>query len=202
MQTAIHALSTQKPTSSAELTPAQQDEIATLFDRLGGQLGAKMADLYAGVSPAIVQAEWAAGLSGFRRSELERGLAACRTRVFPPTLGEFTNLCRPALDPEIAWMEAASGMAARAEGMRGDWSHPAVFRTALAFVFDLRQRSYKECRKAWTFALQREFSHGWLKDVPEAPQQIAREKPKVRGPNKAEAEKIASILGRPVPVQV
>lgn len=201
MKTAISQLSTSNLASSPERqgpvsTPLNGEQVGQVFKRLQAQLGAKLADLYAGVKPEDVRQEWAAALGGYRNEEIIRGLDACRTRAFAPNLGEFLNLCRPALDPEIAWMEALDGIKARAAGERGEWSHPAVFRAAQSFVFELRSKSFKECKKNWAFVLQREFSRGWIKDVPEAPLQIPHMPSKPGKPSPEVLAKIKSILGR------
>lgn len=177
----------------APLTPAQ---IGIVFSRLNAQLGAKVADLYAGVPPETVRAEWSAALGGFRDEEIMTGLDACRRRIFAPTLGEFLNLCRPALDPEIAWLEAAEGLRARSNGQQGDWSHPAVFRAACAMGFELRGKSFKECRKLWTLVLEREFARGWGKDVPPAPLLIPRMPSAPAKPSGTVLDKINEILGK------
>lgn len=188
------------PASSGNAGPAvaplTDQQIGHVFGRLNAQLGAKLADLWAGVPVAQVRAEWAAGLGGFKDAEIMRGLDACRTRAFAPNLGEFLNLCRPALDPEIAWMEACEGLKERSAGRKGEWSHPAVFRAALSFVFELKARSFKECRKTWTYTLQREFSRGWLKDVPEAPLQIPLAPHKPGKPSPEVQARINQILGK------
>src|SRR6186713_2651596 len=119
----LQSLSTYKPASSQTLArPLPLKVVEHVFDRLKGQFGGKLADLWAPVLhvpaarpgdpqpldvPNIVEREWMDGLAGFRRHELERGCTACSDgRIFPPTLGEFKLLCRPCLDPEWAWHEA------------------------------------------------------------------------------------------------
>lgn len=199
MKTAISQLSTSNPVSSPDRqvsVPLSGEQVGQVFKRLQAQLGAKLADLYAGVKPEDVRQEWAAALGGYRNEEIIRGLDACRTRAFAPNLGEFLNLCRPALDPEIAWMEAVEGLKARAGGERGDWSHPAVFRAAQSFAFELRGKSFKECKKSWTFVLQREFSRGWISEVPDAPLQIPHMPAKAGKPSPEVLAKIREILGR------
>jgi len=159
MQTAIAALSTSKPTSLPEALPRRW--VARVFERLSGQLGTKMADLYAGVPPDVVQGEWGEGLAGFHEVELQRGIAACRTRVFAPTLGEFLRLCRPALDPEAAFYEAGDCLRERDAGEVGAWTHPAVWRAACTMSMEVRAGDYKACRVRWAHVLNREFAEGW-----------------------------------------
>jgi hypothetical protein len=147
--------------------PLPLPAVARLFERMRGQMGAKLADLLAGANIDVVQQEWAAGLAGFSREELSRGLSAVRQRRFAPTLGEFLQLCRPALDPEYAFLEAQDGLRARAVGELGVWTHPAVWRAASAMSFDVKNGTFQQLRKRWERALEREFSRGWGDDVPQ-----------------------------------
>jgi len=189
MQSAMNALSTSKPTLSAEALP--QRWVARIFERLSGQLGAKMADLYAGVPPAVVQGEWCEGLAGFQAAEIERGLAACRTRVFAPTLGEFLRLCRPCLDHEVAFHEAGDCLRQRDAGQVGSWSHPAVWRAACTMSMEVRAGDYKACRSRWGYTLQREIEAGWG-DVP-APAVRIEHNAKVGPPPADVRERLAQL---------
>jgi hypothetical protein len=158
------------PTSSVDTQPRDKPKgqkwIDMLFTRLNAQLGGKMADLFVGVQLIDLKTEWAMGLAGFTSDEIERGLLAMARRTFAPTLGEFSVLCRPCLEPEVAWTEASEGLRVREGGDMGQWSHPAVYRAAMLMHYEIRQRSFKEFRKSWDCALQREFAKGWVADVP------------------------------------
>ena len=135
--------------------------IERIFLRLSAQLGAKVADLYAGVPPDAVKAEWGMALADFRPEEIQRGLAACATRVFAPTLGEFARVCRPCLDPETAFYEAKEGLRARERGEVGVWSHPAVYRAARQRQWEIAHYPYDKLRKEWGLLLERELRAGW-----------------------------------------
>lgn len=158
--------------------------VARVFDRLSGQLGTKMAALYDGVPPAVVQAEWAAGLACFHVSEIERGIKACSERSFAPVLGEFLRMCRPALDPEWAFYEAADGLRQRDAGEFGKWSHPAVWRAAGRMSMEVHAGDWKAHRARWTYTLRAEFDVGWS-DIP-APAVRIENTAKVGGPPTAE----------------
>lgn len=187
------ALSMSKPSLSAE--PLPQRWVARIFDRLTAQLGAKVADLYAGVPAENVQAEWSEALAGFTPAEIERGVRACQTRVFAPTLGEFVRLCRPGLDPELAWFEACEGMKARELGAPGEWTHPAVYRAAGQFAYELKTAGFAQMRRRWEWTLQREFAKGWGEDVP-APTQRIEHKPTLRQPTEAERKALAALRAK------
>ena len=87
-----------------------------------------MAELYKGVHPDLVMTEWAVAMVNFSADEIATGLDACQTRKFVPTLGEFLQLCRPSLDPEVAWHEAQDSLAARRQGAvgSGQWAHDLI----------------------------------------------------------------------------
>lgn len=186
------ALSMPNPASSAEPAPAPRRWVARVFERLGGQLGAKVADLYANQNPEAVQEEWAAGMAGLHPEEIARGIAACRERVFAPTLGEFLNLCRPGLNPEWAWHEAADCLRQRDAGQRGDWSHPAIWRTACTMSPEVRGGDYQRNRTRWIYTLRREFAAGWGDGVPPPAMRVTHNAA-VRGPGAKEREALASL---------
>lgn len=196
MDLASQALSTlTHGSSTAEREqPVPETWVERIFTRLTAQLGSKVADLYGGIDPAVVKTEWCEALAGFDPSEIARGIEACRTRVFAPTLGEFLRLCRPALDPEIAWIEAVAAMQERAQGKTGEWSHPAVYRAAHQMAYELRTGSFKDHRKRWEWLLNREFPKGWLLGVPKPTAAIGYQPDAgCRLPNEGERQKLADL---------
>ncbi len=173
-------------------TPLPKSAIEHLFERFTAQLGSKVADLWAGVPPEHIHAEWGVALADFRPEEIDRGLRSCQTRQFAPTLGEFTRLCRPALDAEVAFLEAGAGLRARDTGEVGVWTHPAVFRAACTMSVEVRAGSWRESRKRWEWALARELEAGWRKDVPPPPLRIAADV-RTGPPPKAIREALAKL---------
>ena len=156
---------------------APQKSVGQLFGLLKGQLGSKMDDLYARVDPEVVQREWAQGLFEFTTEEVARGVAACRGRKFAPTLGEFLHLCRPCLDPEMAWHEAQDGLSVRRQGEMGTWSHPAVWRAAGVMREQLLHGHFKGHRNRWEHVLCAEFAKGFVEAVPAVPVAAIVDKP-------------------------
>jgi hypothetical protein len=142
--------------------------VEDLFARLTAIVGSAMGTVYAGADPELVKSEWAEALAGFSAEEVKRGLAATRTRRFPPNLPEFLHLCRPALDPEVAWHEADAGMRAHAAQQAFDWSHPAVFWAAREFAYELRTSNFTACRKRWEPTLAAMWSLRAWPAVPDA----------------------------------
>lgn len=184
------ALSMPNPDSS-EAKAIPKTWTARVFDRLAGQLGSRMAALYDGVAVETVQAEWAAALADYQPTEIARGLAACAERSFAPVLGEFLRLCRPALDPEWAFYEAADGLRQRDDGEMGQWSHPAVFRAACAMGMEVRSGDWKVNRARWTYTLRREFEAGWS-TIP-APVMRVEHHAEVRAPSEAQKAELARL---------
>jgi hypothetical protein len=162
------------PSHASSVNPIGQRWTAQVFDRLGGQMGGKLEALYGDISPAMVQAEWSQALSGFTSDEVERGLLACQTRMFAPTLGEFLHLCRPSLDGDIAWTEAEEGLKARRQGEMGVWSHPAVYRAACVMSDALHQGNFKGNRNRWEHILRTEFAKGFVELVPPVPLAVTK----------------------------
>lgn len=175
MQHLTNAISSMPlPGSSTEVASAPQAVpirwIERLFERLAAILGARMADIVAGCDPEAVKREWSEALGGFTDTDLVRGIQAVRTRKFPPNLPEFLHLCRPALDPEIAWIEAEQGLAAHARHERFAWSHPAVYWSASAMQFEIRSGSFKEHRKRWEAVTAAEWRKGAWASPPDPTQ--------------------------------
>lgn len=143
--------------------------VEDLFERLSAILGGAMSNVYASADPVRVKAEWAEALGGFSADEVKRGLAACRTRKFAPNLGEFLHLCRPALDPEIGFIEAEKGLRAHADGIAFAWSHPAVYWAARGMAYEVRGTAYAHIRKRWEHHLAEHFAVGRWAPIPAAP---------------------------------
>lgn len=155
--------------------------VEDLFGRLAAILGARLADVFAGADTDAVKAEWAQALLGFSGPEIKRGLAATRThsaRGFAPNLPEFLHLCRPSLDPEVAWDEGHLGMKARADAQAFDWSHPAVYWAARDFGHELRVgEPFAKHRKRWEVRLAEWFAAGRWAAIPEVKQRLEAPQP-------------------------
>lgn len=147
--------------------------VARLISKLQIMYGAKFTQQWEGIDPALMQAEWAEELAGFTGEELATGLAACRERPFPPTLPEFMVLCRPPINPEVAFHEAAFCTAQRRRGERGDWSHPAIYHAAVKVgQHDILNCAYATLKARWNKALADELARGEWEPVPDAVQAL------------------------------
>lgn len=116
--------------------------------------GARFADMWRGTAPEAMKRVWSDALAEFSRDEIGRGVAACMSRDWPPTLPEFLKLCRPALDYERAFLEAVEQMTRRASGA-DVWSSPAVYWAAAAIGTDLHAFTYQQIAKRWQAALDK-----------------------------------------------
>lgn len=184
--------STLKPAMSADGAPIPMHWVEDLFERLAAILGASMANVYAGAKAERVKAEWAEALAGFSADEVKRGLAATRTRKFAPNLPDFLHLCRPALDPELAWIEAEQGMASHGRGERFAWSHPAVYWAAREIQHELRSSTFALCRKRWERLLADQWARGSWAQPPD-PTHRALPAPTQEASEAARAAGIASL---------
>lgn len=171
----------------SELSMERRGEwVDRLFARFSAMYGARFADMWSGGDLGLVKSVWADDLAGYGTDEVARGVEACRSLKFPPTLPEFLLLCRPPLDAESAFNEAVQQMALRDQG-RDVWSHPAIYWSAVTIgAFDLRNATWSAIKPRWSRVLQAEMSKGEWPAVPPrlealpAPGQIAANPEKVR----------------------
>lgn len=140
--------------------------IERIFGKLSGIYGSKFADLWRGCDIERVKRTWAEALAGYSPDEIRRGIDACMTRVFPPTLPEFLMLCRPPIDYEAAYYEAVEQLQKRDAGA-DRWSHPAIYWAATRIgSFDLRNSTWGGIKARWISALQAEMANGEWPAVP------------------------------------
>lgn len=192
MEPIAQSLSTYKPESLTLARPLTLSNVSFIMDSLKGHLGTKMAEMWKGIDPSIIEREWSAGLAGLQKHELQRGIAACADRKFAPTLGEFKNLCRPAIDPEFAWHEAQECLRERDTGLRGSWTHPAVFFAACEMSTEVRTGDYARNRVRWARLLGKEFALGW-RHVPDPAMRVSHDA-RTGPPSPEQRVKIAHLL--------
>lgn len=112
--------------------------------------GSKFAQQWEGLTPRELRESWDQKLSGVTELEVRQALVACLTRDWPPTLPEFLRLCRPWMDPEVAFQAAVAGMAARRKADTGNWPHPAVYWAAVEIgAHDLQAQGWQALRARW-----------------------------------------------------
>lgn len=151
--------------SSARLPDAW---VRRIFQRMAGMYGTKFAQLWSGVGEEAVVALWAEELGDFRPEEIMTGLNACRTHEWPPTLPEFMKMCRPWMNPEVAYHEAVAGMGCRRRGDKGLWSHPAIYWAAVSTgSHDLLNSTYTTMKARWGRAFSDELAKDDWHPVPD-----------------------------------
>lgn len=92
---------------------------------------------------------------GITPHEVKVGLVACRRDAegWPPTLPQFLAMCRPAVNYEASYREAAQQLNLREEG-KDSWSHPAIYwATVRIGAFDIRNGSFSAMKSRWVDAL-------------------------------------------------
>lgn len=119
-----------------------------LFARLGAFYGARFADMWRDADPVELKRIWAEELAGFTAEEIARGIDGCRTRDWPPTLPEFLKLCRPPLDYEAAFCEAAEQMYRRQQG-EDRWSDAAIYWAATWMGRDVMAVPFEAVKGRW-----------------------------------------------------
>lgn len=151
--------------------------------------GQKFTDQWRGVTLGEMKAVWSMALIGYTTEEVQRGLSACMSRVWPPTLPEFLLLCRPPVDHEAAFIEAVKQMRQRDNGT-DTWSKPAVYWAAVEFgSWELRQASWDRAKARWTRILDEQLAKGELPPVP--PRMEALPAP---GQASANPEKVSELV--------
>lgn len=124
--------------------------IDRIFERLLAMYGRKFADMWGCVETGSLKATWAEALADLKPEEISRGLSACLTREWPPTLPEFRGLCRTVVSYETAFTEAAMRWPSR-EG----WTDPAHYWAAACFGRDIGILPYASIKARWKDALDR-----------------------------------------------
>lgn len=128
--------------------------IDRLFSRFSAMYGSRFADLWRGADADEVRAVWAVDLGDLSPQEIAAGVEACKSRDWPPTLPEFRKLCRPPLDCERAFHEAAEQMHNREMG-NDVWSNPAIFWAARRLGCDLIGSSLSAVKSRWAHELDK-----------------------------------------------
>ncbi|MDF3858098.1 hypothetical protein P3W70_07060 [Achromobacter denitrificans] len=153
--------------SSETPAPVPLAWAARLIERMQALYGAKFALQWEGIAPARLAEVWAQEIADYSAEEIQRGLASCRGRTFPPTIPEFLGLCRPTLNPEAAYHEAVAGVSARASGAMGSWSHPGVYWAAVRIgQHDLLNMGWQAVRGRWEYALRDVMEQGRWEPIP------------------------------------
>lgn len=136
-----------------QLSTAKRSEwIDRLFARLGAMYGNRFALMWEGQDMDGVKSVWMEDLADFTPDEITAGVAACKTREWPPTLPEFVRLCRPSIDYEMGFHIAVEQMIRRDRG-RDVWQSPALFWAAVSLGSDFLAKPYADLKTRWRKAM-------------------------------------------------
>lgn len=129
--------------------------IDRLFQMLHGFYGTKFVDLWRDQDINEVKAAWRQELRGLTAAELQAGMDGCRTRPWPPTLPEFLLLCRPPLNPQVAWLRAQEGCRERDAGRIG-FTDARIFEAYRRMASEVRagQACFGATLARWTAMLE------------------------------------------------
>jgi hypothetical protein len=155
--------------------------------------GRKFHDMWIGSDLSMVKALWADEMGKLSNDELKRGYGALMLRDWPPTLPEYVKMCRPTIDPLVAYYEAIAGIQERSKGEMGTWSHPAIFWAAMPLSFDLNNQTYSQVRGRWEKSLSDQLEKGEWEPVPKVV--LALAPPSKPNLSKTEASKRLNELG-------
>lgn len=151
--------------------------VESLFKRMEACYGNRFLDMWANADLKVVKGVWAEQMGLLSADELRRGVAALMTRDWPPTLPEFIKLCRPGLDPAVAFAEAQAQGRMRTEGRPNVWSHPAIYWAYQRIgAFEFQTQNYQVLRTRWERALEAEISKSTWDPIPEMPLRLAVDK--------------------------
>lgn len=174
---------------TSSTSPLPTSWIERLFHKMLLDYGKKFTDQWGGADTQALIDHWSVEMAGYAGHEIKRGLSAMEGRDWPPTLPEFKKMCRPPIDPLVAYYEAVAGAGARNAGEMGIWSHPAIFWAAMPLSFDLCSQTYSQIRTRWENALGEQFQRGEWPAIPQP--MLALEAP---GKSKMSRENAAQML--------
>lgn len=179
---------------STKANRLKDETILAILGKLHARYGAKFSDLWQGVPHEKLVAEWAQELAGYSAAEIHRGLDACRTRIWPPTLPEFAALCRPPIEAEAAYHEAVEGMRVRTGGKSYQWSHPGIYWAAMDFgSYDLSISDWRSAKAKWTRLLGLQMAKDEWPEIPAPPAALLPPPPPSPMPPKVR-EQLASLM--------
>lgn len=160
-------IATQQTLSTCDINPALRAVVDELFDEMVMTHGKKFVDQWINADPERLVLHWCRELVGFTPREFKRGVEAQKTLDWPPTLPEFKKLCRPSIDPELAYHEAYEQGIARDGGKPNVWSSKVVYwawRAMGSNVF--REQSYAQLKTRWVKVLTDQIAKGELPEIP------------------------------------
>lgn len=183
------------PNRAASAEPLDAEWVARIFARMSAMYGAKFTQQWQGVDPKALGAVWAEDLAGYTGAEIKRGLEACKSRQWPPTLPEFCNLCRPQLDPQALLLVAIREMRKRVDRERNEWPDSRTYWAAVRVGGDLLTLAPEKLLRRWELALHEAIADEH-KPIPDVAADRALPAPGKTTISKADAARRAEDMAR------
>src|ERR1700684_3554803 len=127
-------------TLSTQISGKSQNPMDWLFGQLHGLFGNKLVDAFRsghvidGRDTGIenMKQVWAEKIreNGLRMADVRAGLKAAERLKWPPTWGEFLDICKPRINLDAAIYESVEQIRLRQQG-RDQWSTPAFYWAAI-----------------------------------------------------------------------
>ncbi len=118
--------------------------------------------------------------------EIKNGIRECRDiHEWPPSFPEFLKACRPSIDYETAYYEAATQLQKRKNGT-DKWTDPAIFWAACRMSADINSNPYQNLKNRWKVKLdevRQEIAEG------KTPNEIPQKKIELPAPGKTTVSK-------------
>ena len=130
--------------------------IERLFELLLAFYGNKFVIMWQSVSADAMKETWARGLAGTTNQELGEALEKSKRECidWPPTLPQFIAFCRPKLDYEASFNEAAQKW-----GTGVEMSKPAIYWAAVQIGNEIKASQYRYLQSRWKAALDYAIKH-------------------------------------------
>ncbi|MDR5825854.1 hypothetical protein [Caballeronia sp. LZ043] len=136
-----------------------------LFGQLHGMFGNKLLDGFRsghvvdGKDTGIenMKATWTEKIraNGMKLVDVKRGLAGAERLKWPPTWGEFIELCKPPINIDAAVYEAIDQMRARQHG-KDVWSDPAIYWAAVKIgEYDVISQTFSQLKPRFEVMLKK-----------------------------------------------
>lgn len=162
--------------SSTQTSGALPDPMDWLFGQLHGMFGNKLLDAWRSghlegekdTGIENMKAVWADKIraNGLKFADVRRGLAGAERLKWPPSWGEFLDLCKPPINVDAALYEAVEQMRKRQHG-KDQWSNPAIFWAAAKVgEYDMISQTFTQLKPRFEVALKK-VQEGEIKPVPE-----------------------------------
>lgn len=156
---------TQNLTTSTAKSVKSIDPMDWLFGELHGLFGNKLLDgwrsghIVDGKDTGIenMKAVWGDKIrsNALKLSDVKRAIAGAERLKWPPTWGEFLDLCKPPINVDAAVYEAIEQMRARQQG-NDEWTNPAIYWAAAKVgEYDIISQTFSQLRPRFEAALKK-----------------------------------------------